>query len=291
MQLLSFTQNNSTRIGLLNNNNIVDLSIHAPSLPTEMTALLNAGPDALATAQAAQTNAADFGLNDVHLESPILRPGKILAVGLNYRAHAEESNMEIPKNPIIFTKQNTSINGPFDPVHKPAETKLLDYEGELAVVIGKKCRRVPKDKAHQVIAGYCINNDVSVRDWQLRGKPPQFTMGKSWSTHCPLGPTLVIDEDLDPHALHLRTLVNGDVRQDTNTSDLIFNCFEIIEYLSTAFMLEPGDVIVTGTPSGVGMAMKPPCSLQTGDKVRVEIEGLGYIENEIIDEPADTACY
>ncbi len=166
--------------------------------------------------------------------------------------------------------------------------KMLDYEGELAIIIGKRCRHVPKDKAHQVVAGYAINNDVSVREWQMRGTPAQFTMGKSWDTHCPLGPAIVTD--LDPHNLRLTTRVNEEVRQDSNTNDLIFNCWDIIEYLTTAFTLEPGDVIVTGTPSGVGMAMKPPAPLQVGDRVKVEIEGLGYIENEIIEEP-DVAQY
>jgi 2-keto-4-pentenoate hydratase/2-oxohepta-3-ene-1,7-dioic acid hydratase in catechol pathway len=291
MQLVTFSQNSATRVGVLTDNKIIDLSLAAPDLPTEMIALLAAGESAMQQARAASVTQPHYHLADVRLASPVLRPGKILAVGLNYRAHAEESNMEIPKHPIIFTKQNTSINGPYDDVHKPAETNLLDYEGELAFVIGKRCRRVPADKAPNVIAGYTINNDVSVRNWQLRGSPPQFTMGKSWDTHCPLGPALVTADEIDPHNLQLRTLVNGELRQDTNTNDLIFNCFEIVEFLSTAFTLEPGDVIVTGTPSGVGMAMQPPAPLRPGDRVRVEIEGLGYIENKVIDEPADTVCY
>jgi 2-keto-4-pentenoate hydratase/2-oxohepta-3-ene-1,7-dioic acid hydratase in catechol pathway len=225
------------------------------------------------------------------LESPILRPGKILAIGLNYRAHAQESGMALPEVPLVFTKQATSINGPYDPVHWSEESKRLDYEGELAIVIGKRCRRVPVDKAANVIAGYCVANDVSVRDWQMRGAPPQFTMGKSWDTHCPLGPAIVTADEVDPHTLQLRTYVNDELRQDTNTNDLIFNCYELVAFLSTAFTLEPGDVIVTGTPSGVGMAMQPPQALVVGDRVRVEIDGLGAIENEIIAEPENTARY
>ncbi len=290
MHLISFTEGNLTRIGRLEGTRIIDLSKANPKLPTSLVDLLNGGEDALQAA-ASSRSAPHFDLADVKLESPVPQPGKILAVGLNYRAHAVESGMPIPEHPVIFTKQNTSITGPYDPVHKPAETKMLDYEGELAFVIGKKCRRVPADKAPEVIAGYTINNDVSVRDWQLRGTPPQFTMGKSWDTHCPLGPALVVDEGLDPHRLQLRTLVNGEVRQDTNTNDLIFNCYEILAYLSTAFTLLPGDVVVTGTPAGVGMAMKPPSALSPGDKVRVELDQLGYIENEIIDEPADTTLF
>ncbi len=291
MRLVTFTDGSGTRLGILKDTGIVDLSLSAPHLPTEMVALLSMGPDGMQAATSAAQNAPQIDLDAVKLESPVLRPGKILAVGLNYRAHAEESGMDLPKHPLIFTKQNTSINGPYDPIHWSADGDTLDYEGELAVVIGKRCRRVPKAQAAGVIAGYCVNNDVSVRNWQLRGTPPQFTMGKSWDTHCPLGPAIVTANEVDPHALRLQTWVNGDLRQDTSTDDLIFNCFDIIEFLSTAFTLEPGDVIVTGTPSGVGMAMKPPQKLQVGDTVKVEIEGLGFIENEVIAEPADVACY
>ncbi|MEE2782925.1 MAG: fumarylacetoacetate hydrolase family protein [Pseudomonadota bacterium] len=283
MRLVTFTENNHTRIGIDSGTGIIDLSKANPDLPEQMTAFLSLGDEAMEAAAHHADREADFALTEVRLESPVLRPGKILAIGLNYRAHAEESGMDIPKTPLVFTKQNTSINGPYDPVHKSNHARMLDYEGELAVVIGKKCRYVPKEKAAQVVAGYSVSNDVSVREWQMRGTPAQFTMGKSWDTHCPLGPAIVTD--IDPHVLNLTTQVNGEVRQDTNTNDLIFDCFDIIEYLTTAFTLEPGDVIVTGTPSGVGMAMKPPSPLEVGDVVRIEIEGLGHIENEVVAEP------
>ena len=290
MRIVTFTENHSTRLGILHDQHITDLSAHNATLPSDMLSLLAAGPETMQAVAQIGTSA-DFNLADVHLESPVTKPGKILAVGLNYKAHAEESGMELPDHPIIFTKQHNSINGPYDPIHWAADAKMLDYEGELAVIIGKRCRRVPRDKAHTVIAGFAVNNDVSVRSWQMRGKPPQFTMGKSWDTHCPLGPALITADEVDPHALQLKTSVNGEIRQDTNTDDLIFDCYDIIAYLSTAFTLEPGDVIVTGTPSGVGMAMKPPQSLAVGDVVRVEIEGLGHIENEVIEEPAEMTCY
>lgn len=283
MKLISFKQGDQTRIGVLNDDGVVDVNRANGHLPTDMAALLALGEEGLSAVRAVEGQAADYALDEVHLRSPVPHPGKILAIGLNYRAHAEESGADIPKTPLVFTKQNSSINGPYDPVHKASIVKMLDYEGELAIVIGKRCRHVPKDKAHQVVAGYAINNDVSVREWQMRGSPAQFTMGKSWDTHCPLGPAIVTD--IDPHNLRLTTTVNDEVRQDSNTNDLIFNCWEIIEYLTTAFTLEPGDVIVTGTPSGVGMAMKPPAPLLVGDRVKVEIEGLGHIENEIIEEP------
>jgi len=268
---------------------IIDLGQAAPGLPTTMVGLLEAGDSAMSAARDASSGRPHFKTDDVKLEACLPRPPKILAIGLNYRAHAEESGMEIPKTPFVFTKQSTSANGPYDPVHWSEDSKMLDYEGELGLVIGKRCRRVPRERAAEVIAGYCIVNDVSVRDWQLRGKPASFTMGKSWDTHCPMGPAIVTPDEVgDPHALQLKTWVNGDLRQDTNTDDLIFDCYDLIAFLSTAFTLEPGDLIPTGTPSGVGFAKQPPARLGVGDVVRVEIDKLGYIENTVVEEPADT---
>ena len=288
MKLITFTESSRTRIGLLQGGQIVDLSKVAPSLPDDMLNFLEAGDAAMQEAAKHINAAAHFAAADVVIEAPMKRPPKILAIGLNYRAHAEESNMEIPKYPVVFTKQATSANGPYAPIHSPTETKMLDYEGELGLVIGKRCRRVSKDDASKVIAGFCVLNDVSVREWQFLASPPQFTMGKSWDTHNPFGPAIVTPDEVDPHNLMLRTFVNGQLRQETNTDDLIFNCYDIIAFLSTAFTLEPGDVIATGTPSGVGAAMQPQGTLQLGDTVKVEIDGLGYIENEVIAEP-DTA--
>ena len=289
MKLITFTESSRTRIGLLQGEQIVDLSQTAPALPDDMLTLLEAGDTALQEAAKHADAATHFAAADVVIEAPIRRPPKILAIGLNYQAHAKESNMDIPKYPVVFTKQATSANGPYAPIHSPQETKMLDYEGELGIVIGKRCRRVSKDDASKVIAGFCVLNDVSVREWQFLATPPQFTMGKSWDTHNPFGPAIVTADEVDPHHLMLRTFVNGELRQETNTDDLIFNCYEIIEFLSTAFTLEPGDIIATGTPSGVGAAMQPQATLQIGDTVKVEIEGLGFIENEVIAEP-DTAA-
>lgn len=285
MKLITFTESSRTRIGLLQGEQIVDLSQAAPALPDDMLTLLEAGDTALQEVAKHVDAATHFAAADVVIEAPMRRPPKILAIGLNYQAHAEESNMDIPKYPVVFTKQATSANGPYAPIHSPQETKMLDYEGELGIVIGKRCRRVSKDDASKVIAGFCVVNDVSVREWQFLATPPQFTMGKSWDTHNPFGPAIVTADEVDPHHLMLRTFVNGELRQETNTDDLIFNCYDIIEFLSTAFTLEPGDVIATGTPSGVGAAMQPQATLQIGDIVRVEIEGLGFIENEVIAEP------
>ena len=289
MRLISFTESSSTRIGLLQGEHIIDLSQVAPSLPSDMLSFLEAGDGAMLQAAKYTSASGHYSALDVVIEAPLARPPKILAIGLNYRAHAEESNMDITKHPMVFTKQATSANGPYAPIHSPPETQMLDYEGELGVVIGKRCRRVSKQDANRVIAGFCVLNDVSVREWQFLATPPQFTMGKSWDTHNPFGPAIVTPDEVDPHNLMLRTFVNGDLRQKTSTSDLIFNCYDIIEFLTTAFTLEPGDVIATGTPSGVGISMQPQGTLKLGDVVKVEIDGLGFIENEVIAEP-DTAA-
>ena len=289
MRLISFTESSNTRIGLLQGDHIIDLSQVAPSLPNDMLSFLEAGDGAMLQAAKYTSASGHYSALDVVIEAPLARPPKILAIGLNYRAHAEESNMDIPKHPMVFTKQATSANGPYAPIHSPPETQMLDYEGELGVVIGKRCRRVSKQDANRVIAGFCVLNDVSVREWQFLATPPQFTMGKSWDTHNPFGPAIVTPDEVDPHNLMLRTFVNGDLRQKTSTSDLIFNCYDIIEFLTTAFTLEPGDVIATGTPSGVGISMQPQGTLKLGDVVKVEIDGLGFIENEVIAEP-DTAA-
>ena len=234
-----------------------------------------------------------ISLKDCKLTSPIKRPPKIIAIGLNYQDHLEEIRLlgrevDDPEVPMIFNKQSTSACGPYDPIHDPFVSEKLDYEGELAFVIGKKCRHVPKKEAHKVIAGYCVSNDVSVRDWQLR--VPTFTIGKSFDTHCPFGPAIVTpDEISDPHNLEIKTEINGVIKQNSNTKNLIFNCFELIEHLSTSFTLEPGDLILTGTPGGVGVAENS--FLKDGDKVKISISELGYIENNVIDEPASTKAY
>ena len=226
-----------------------------------------------------------FPLEDVRLLAPV-RPGKFLGIGLNYADHIAESGMEAPEFPVFFNKQATCVVGPGDDVHLPKVSKLLDYEGELAIVIGKRCRHVSEDQAREVIAGYTITNDLSVRDWQLR--TPTMTMGKSFDTHGPLGPWVVTPDELgDPHSLGIRTFVNGEQRQDGNTKDMIIDCFQQVAHLSQAFTLEPGDVIATGTPAGVGAVVQPfpEGLLKAGDEVRVEIDGIGTLANTVVDEP------
>ncbi len=289
MKLATFTQDGATRIGVVTGDGIIDLAAAAPDLPRDMVAFLAAGPAARDAARQASARARSrLPLAGVRLEAPVPRPPKFLAIGLNYADHVQESGMEAPAVPVFFNKQSTCVVGPADPIHLPRVSPLLDYEGELGFVIGRRCRHVPRDRAHEVIAGYMVVNDVSVRDWQLR--TPTMTMGKSFDTHGPTGPWLVTGDELgDPHGLELRTWVNGELRQHSSTRQLIFDCFAQVEHLTTAFTLEPGDIVTTGTPVGVGGAMHPPRFLQAGDVVRVEVERLGSIENTVIDEPSDTA--
>jgi 2-keto-4-pentenoate hydratase/2-oxohepta-3-ene-1,7-dioic acid hydratase in catechol pathway len=288
MKLATFTYQGSTRIGVVIDNAVADITAAAPQIPREMAAFLAAGAGALERARSAAQSAPRIALAQVKLEAPVMHPPEFLAIGLNYADHVAETGREKPAFPLFFNKQVSCVNGPYDPIHLPRASQALDYEGELGFVIGRRCRHVPRDRAHEVIAGYLIVNDVSVRDWQRRAAT--MTLGKSFDTHGPTGPWIVTPDEVgDPHALDLRTLVNGEERQHSNTRNLFFNCFEQVETLSTVFTLEPGTIISTGTPAGVAAAMKPPKWLKAGDVVRIEIQNIGYIENRVIDEPADTA--
>ena len=221
-------------------------------------------------------------LSEIEFLPVIERPGKVLAVGLNYKDHAKETGMDLPKVPMIFTKQSTSVLGHQGEIHKPKVSDAVDYEGEMAFVIGKKCRHVSKEDALDVIAGVTICNDVSVRDWQIAS--PTFTMGKSFDTHCPIGPYIVTtDEISDIHNLKIKTYVNDELRQDSCTDQLIFDCFDLIEHITKAFTLEPGDIIATGTSSGVGVVLGK--YLVPNDVVRIELENVGTLENKVVLEP------
>jgi 2-keto-4-pentenoate hydratase/2-oxohepta-3-ene-1,7-dioic acid hydratase in catechol pathway len=278
----------SLTTAVVSGDEVVDLSIAAPGVPTEMSALLGGGPGVLARVHdAASGTEGRIPLDLRQLAAPVQRPGKFLAVGLNYADHIAESGAPTPDYPTVFAKASSCVNGPFDDVLRPAISDALDYEGELGIVIGTRCRHVTRDRAHEVIAGYVVVDDFTVRDIQHR--TGQWTLGKSFDTHGVIGPWIVTGDELDPHALAIRTLVNAELRQSSNTSNLIFDCFAQVEIISSVCTLDPGDVIATGTPGGVGMALGK--MLVPGDLVRVEIEGVGAIENRVVQEqmPADAA--
>jgi len=216
-----------------------------------------------------------------------LQPVDILCIGLNYRKHAEEGKADIPQNPVLFMKTSTAARNPEDPIILPQKLKSekVDYECELAVVIGKRCLNATREDALDYVLGYTCANDVSARDWQKEGGGGQWCRGKTFNTFCPLGPVLVTtDEITDPNTLSIRTVLNGEVMQDWNTDDMIFNVPTLIEFLSASCELAPGTVILTGTPHGVGAARKPPVFLKDGDTVSIEIERIGTLTNPCVDE-------
>lgn len=283
MKLVTFTDTAGTRIGLAVDSGIVDLKKADPDLPRDMIGLMNQWPAVRGAVERAATRKADVAQSAVKLEAPVQRPGKVFAIGLNYADHIAESGQPTPTEQVWFTKAVTSIHAPFEPVQLPKVSMLLDYEAELVAVIGKRCKHVPKEKAHEVIFGYCAGNDVTVRDWQF--KTPQWVLGKSFDTHAPIGPWIVTPDEVgDPHALGVRAFVNGEKRQDSNTKHLVFNIFDQVAHISKAMTLEPGDIIFTGTPGGVGVAMKPPQFLKAGDVTRIEIDRIGAIEATVAPE-------
>jgi len=265
-------------------------------LPVSMEALFAGGDAAFIALRRVADKAADgLPLDEVRLLAPLSRPSKLLGIGFNYQSHVEEvraKGLPIPdlSNQIWFNKQVSAITGPFDPIHLPAVSEQLDYECELGIVIGRRCRHVTEADARKVIAGYLVGNDVSVRDWQL--KAPTATLGKSFDTHAPIGPWITTaDEVANPDDLAIRTLVDGKVVQDGRTSELVNGIDSMIAYLTTVMTLEPGDILLTGTPKGVAAGHNPPMWLCAGQLVRTEIEGLGYLENRVEAEPLDQMTF
>ena len=284
MKLARFRKGSQTGIAIVDGTALLDCS-GLSAADSGLVSLLQHDARARAELQAAaERRGSRFPLADVTLLQPIERPGKFLCVGLNYLDHIEETGQKRPGRPTIFNKQTTCVIGPGAPIHKPRASEQVDYEGEFAVVIGRRCRHVSREQAAEVIGGFMIVNDVSARDWQAHS--PTWTMGKSFDTHGPIGPWVVTADEIgDPHRLDIKTWVNGELRQSSNTRQLLFNCYDLVEYLSTAFTLEPGDIIATGTPGGVGFKMSPPRYLAAGDTVRIEIGGIGILENPVVEEP------
>ncbi|HEY2050606.1 MAG TPA: fumarylacetoacetate hydrolase family protein [Caulobacteraceae bacterium] len=283
MKLATFSAGEEPELGIVTDDRIVSLSQAAPRLAVDMIDLIRRWDELEAEVRRIAGAGQSRPLSEVRLMAPIRRPGKIMAMGLNYADHVEEANLGRPEHQIWFSKATSAANGPFDPIQRPKVSSQLDYEAELVAVIGAGGRHVARDNAAKAIFGFCSGNDVSVRDWQLRTS--QWVIGKSFDTHAPFGPWITTSDEVgDPHALSIRGLVNGEIRQDSNTCNLVFNVWDQVAWLSQAMTLEPGDLIYTGTPGGVGMAMKPPRYLKAGDRVRVEIERLGAVENTVVDE-------
>ena len=286
MKLVTFTTGGKTRIGkLFNEKTIVDLSTALPNLPTDMRAFLDAGDAAMDLVRNVnESSGVTYSLADVTLEAPVQNPSKYLAIGMNYKDHVEESlrkGIKMPETQVWFNKQVSCVSAPFADIDKPQVSDMLDYEVELCVVIGKKCKNVSEKDALSVVAGYMIANDVSVRDVQW--KSPTWTLGKSFDTHGPVGPWLVTaDEIADPYKLRMQLFVNGEKRQDNLTGLMVYNIHQQIAHLTSILTLYPGDLIATGTPMGVAAGMETPKYLKVGDVVRAEIENLGHIENKVI---------
>ena len=284
MKLASFETGGETHVGIVVADGLIDLAKAAPDLPRDMIGVIAGWPEIEGRLRALeQGTPPHLKLKDVHLLAPVPNPQKIVAIGLNYADHVAESGREAPKEQMWFPKLSNAVNGPYDPIELPKASSQVDYEAELVFIVAKRCRHVSKEDAPNVVFGYCAGNDVSVRDWQFR--TPQFMLGKSFDTHAPFGPWIVTADEIgDPHTLGIRALVNGEVRQNSNTKHLIFNVFDQIAHISQPLTLEPGDVVFTGTPGGVGVAMSPPSFLRAGDVVRVEIDRIGALEAKIVPE-------
>jgi 2-keto-4-pentenoate hydratase/2-oxohepta-3-ene-1,7-dioic acid hydratase in catechol pathway len=284
MRLATILTAAGPRAAVLHEGAYVDLSASA-GFPPNLREVLELGPAAL-TAAAAVTRAADavrHAADSVRLLPPIPDPRKIVCLGLNYRDHAAETGAAIPKEPVLFSKYATALIGHGDNIVLPAVSKEVDFEAELVLVVGKRGRHISMEEGPSYVAGYTIGHDVSARDWQLKKDQKQWMVGKTFDTFAPTGPSIVTtDEVADPHNLPIRLRLNGQTMQDSNTKQMIFSVGEIIAYLSQVFTLEPGDLIFTGTPPGVGIARKPPVYLKDGDVVEVEIEGLGVLRNRVV---------
>jgi acylpyruvate hydrolase len=314
MQLVTFSHRGVQRVGLLERERVIDVNRAYAALlaqrgeprartladalvPADMIGILESGERALTAireaegyvregrgagepAESLKRDGVVFTRSEVVLKAPIPRPGKLILLGLNYRDHAEETGQKIPEVPTLFSKYHNSVIGPGAAILIPNATEQIDYEAEFAFVIGRRGHRIPRERALDYVAGYTIVNDVSARDYQFATS--QWMVGKTFDTHCPMGPALVLkDEIADPHRLDISLSIAGEVLQTSNTSQLIFKIPETVEYLSQVMTLEPGDVIATGTPAGVGFTRKPPRWLRAGETVRVEIAGLGMLENPV----------
>jgi 2-keto-4-pentenoate hydratase/2-oxohepta-3-ene-1,7-dioic acid hydratase in catechol pathway len=285
MRFATLATNAGPRPALRAGDHYIDLTATDPSLPATVRDLIAGGTDALAAARrtAARSDAVRTPLDAARFHAPIPNPAKIICLGLNYRDHALETGRAIPTEPVLFSKYATTLIGHKESIVIPKVSKRVDFEAELVVVVGRKGRNIPIATAMQYVAGYCVGHDVSARDWQFKGEVKQWMSGKTFDTFAPVGPELVtVDEVPDPHSLPIRFKLNGLVMQDSNTRQLIFGVPEILAYVSLIMTVEPGDMIFTGTPPGVGDARKPQIYMKPGDVAVVEIDGLGVLENSCV---------
>lgn len=285
MRLATIQTDEGPRAVVLRDGQYVDLQSSDAALPASVRELLEAGPAALRAAEAAVRGrkSVSYPADNVKLLPPIPDPHKIVCLGLNYRDHAEETGATIPKDPILFSKYATALIGDGAAIVLPAVSHEVDYEAELVIVLGKRGRHIKPADALGYVAGYTIGHDVSARDWQLKKEGKQWMVGKTFDTFAPTGPVIVTADEL-PNAerLPIRLRLNGQTMQDSNTSQMIFGVAAVVSYLSQVFTIEPGDLVFTGTPPGVGFARKPPVYLKGGDTVEVEIEGIGVLKNPVV---------
>jgi len=285
MKLVSYQGDTGPRAAGVRDGELVDLNRADPRLPSCIKTLLGQGSESLGRARAALQTGQAIPLEDTKLLAPVPNPEKVICVGLNYADHAEETGAKPPAEPVLFNKFPSSLCADGDPIILPKLSNEVDYEAELVVVIGTAGRHIPKDRAAAHVAAYCCGNDVSARDWQLRKPGGQWLLGKSFDTFAPLGPTLITADEIDtPGKLQIQLRLNGRTMQNSSTSRLIFSVEALVAYASQVCRLVPGDLIFTGTPSGVGFTRQPPVYLKPGDTVEVEIERLGILHNPVAAE-------
>ncbi|XP_006059910.3 fumarylacetoacetate hydrolase domain-containing protein 2A isoform X1 [Bubalus bubalis] len=267
-----------------NGRGVIDLNAFEPTLPKTMVEFLEQGEATLSVVRRAlATQLPVLPRSEVTFLAPVTRPDKVVCVGMNYADHCREQNVPVPKEPIIFSKFASAIVGPYDNIILPPESQEVDWEVELAVVIGKRGKYIKATDAMAHVAGFTVAHDVSARDWQMGRNGKQWLLGKTFDTFCPLGPALVTKDSVaDPHNLKICCRVNGEVMQSSNTNQMVFKTEELIAWVSQFVTLYPGDIILTGTPPGVGVFRKPPVFLKKGDEVQCEIEELGVIINKVV---------
>jgi 2-keto-4-pentenoate hydratase/2-oxohepta-3-ene-1,7-dioic acid hydratase in catechol pathway len=287
MRLASIITAAGPRAAIFHGDHYTEIYASDLRLPQTVRGILAAGPDVLKSAENAAKSrfAVHHPAATIRLHAPIPDPSKIVCIGLNYRNHAIEGGRPIPTEPVVFAKYPNTLVGPDSPIVLPKLSQKVDYEAELVAVIGRRAKQIEAAEAMSYVAGFTIGNDVSARDWQFRGEERQWTIGKTFDTFGPTGPFLVtLDEVPDPNNLAISLKLNGQVMQNSNTKEFIFPVPVLIAHLSKIMTLEPGDLIFTGTPPGVGSARKPPVWLKDGDDIEVEIEGLGVLRNPVTAE-------